>query len=66
MKWLRWSGLSLDETETRGSAALGDEAEAIVSEISEAVGASLDELYFSVKALGEAVFSGAPPWAGRD
>ena len=37
-----WSGLGSAETETSGSAALGDDAEAIVLEVSEAIGASLD------------------------
>ncbi len=61
MKWLRWSGLSLSESETRGSAALGDDAETIIFEISEALSASLDELHLSVKALGDSVGFGKSP-----
>jgi hypothetical protein len=60
-----WSGLGFGEAETRGSAALGDDAEAIILEISEAVSASLDELHLSVKALGDAVGFGKSP-QGRD
>jgi len=46
-------------------AALGDNAEAVVLEVSEAVGAALDELHFSVEALGDAVVFGEAPHGGQ-
>ena len=61
MKRLMWSGLGCVEAETGGSAALGDDAEAIVLKVSEAIGASLDELHLSVKATGDAVGLGKSP-----
>ena len=64
MKRLMWSGLGFGEVETGGSAALGDDAEAIVLEVSEAIGASLDELHLSVEALGDAVGFGKSPHGG--
>ncbi len=64
MKRLMWSGLGFGEAETSGSGALGDDAEAILLEISEAVSASLDELHLSVKALGDAVGFGKSPHGG--
>jgi hypothetical protein len=41
--------------------ALSDDAQAVVVEVSEAVGAALDEFHFSVEALRDAVVSGKAP-----
>ena len=46
-----------------GGAALGDDAEAVVIEVSEAVGAALDEFHFAVEAFGDAVVAGEAPHA---
>jgi hypothetical protein len=35
---------------------VGDDAQAVVLEVSEAIGAALDEFHLSVEALGDAVF----------
>ena len=41
--------------------ALGDDAQAVVVEVSEAVGAALDEFHLSVEALGDAIVAGEAP-----
>ncbi len=64
MKRLVWSGLGFGEAETSGSAAFGDDAEAIVLEVSDAIAAFLDTLHLSVEALGEAVGFGESPHGG--
>ncbi len=45
-------------------AALSDDAESVVLEVSKAVGATLDELHFSVEALCDAVVFGEAPHGG--
>ena len=42
-------------------AALSDDAQAVVGEVSEAVGAALDEFHLAVEALGDAIVSGKSP-----
>ena len=64
MKRLVWSGLGFGEAETSGSAVFGDDSEAIVLEVSDAIAASLDTLHLSVEALGEAVGFGKSPHGG--
>jgi len=44
-------------------AALGDDAQAVVGKVSEAVGAALDEFHLSVEAFGDAVVAGKAPHA---
>jgi len=44
-------------------AALGDDAEAVILEVSKAVSAALDELHFAMEALGNAVVLGEAPHA---
>lgn len=46
-----------------GLAALSDDAEAVVGEGAEAVGAALDEFHFAVEAFGDAVVAGEAPHA---
>ena len=58
------SGLGFGEAKTSGSAAWGNDAEAIVLEVSKAIGASLDELHLAVEALGDAIGFGKPPHGG--
>lgn len=45
-------------------AALGDDLQAIVFEVSEAINATLDQFHFPVKALGDPAVAGGPPHAG--
>ena len=45
-------------------AALSDNAEAVILEVSKAVSAALDELHFAMEAFGDAVVSGEAPHAG--
>ena len=45
------------------SPALSEDAESVVFEVLEAVGAALDELHFAVEALGDAVVFGKSPHA---
>ena len=59
-----WRGLGFGESETSASAALGDDAEVIVLEVSEGICASLDELHLSVEALGDAIGFGESPYGG--
>ena len=40
---------------------MGDDAQAVVVEISEAIGAGLDEFHFSVEAFGDGVVFGEAP-----
>lgn len=47
-----------------GLAALSDDAQAVVIEVSKAVGAALDEFHFAVEAFGDAVVFGEAPHAG--
>ena len=42
-------------------AALGDDAQAVVVEVSEAEGPALDEFHLAMEALGDAVVSGEAP-----
>ena len=44
--------------------ALSDDAQAVVVEVSEAVGTALDEFHFSVDAFGYAIVFGEMPHAG--
>jgi hypothetical protein len=44
--------------------ALSDDAQAVVVEVSEAVGTALDEFHFSVEAFGDAIVFGEAPHAG--
>ena len=61
---MMWIGLGFGEAEMHGPAALGDDAEAIASEVSEAIAASLDTLHLSAEALGDAVGFGKSPHGG--
>lgn len=42
---------------------MGDDPQAVVIEVSEAVSAALDEFHFSVEAFGNAIVFGKPPHA---
>jgi hypothetical protein len=44
---------------------LGDDAEAIILEVSEAVSTALDEFHFSMEALGDAIIFGEAPHGGE-
>jgi len=46
-----------------GSAAMRDDAQPVVVGVSEAVGSTLDELHFAMKAFGDAVVAGEAPHA---
>jgi hypothetical protein len=46
-----------------GLAALSDDAEAVILEVSKAVSAALDEFHFAVEAFGDAVVFGEAPHA---
>src|SRR5271157_6029139 len=46
-----------------GLSALGDDAQAVIGEGTDAVGAALDKFHFSVEALGDAVVPGEAPHA---
>lgn len=47
-----------------GSSALGDDAQAVVIEIPEAIRTSLDELHLAVESFGDPVVAGETPHAG--
>ena len=47
-----------------GSAALGDDAQAVVFEVPEAIRAALDQFHLPVEAFGDAVVAGGAPHAG--
>ena len=45
-------------------AAMSDDAEAVILEVSKAVSAALDEFHFAVEALGDAIVFGEAPHTG--
>ena len=45
--------------------ALGDDAQAVVVEVFEAVSTALDEFHFAVEAFGDAIVSGEAPHGGQ-
>jgi len=44
-------------------AALGDDAQAVVGKVSEAIGTALDEFHLAMEAFGNAVVAGEAPHA---
>lgn len=46
------------------STALGDDSQAVVLEVSEAIRSALDELHLAVEAFGDSVVARKPPHAG--